>query len=94
MQVINNNELFTQVAAEESAIASGGKSDYQNNKYMPDPYYGNGWNYGNGWKTSAPETAATYLPLLKATGLIQVAEAFGIANSAMQLEVIKILAGL
>ncbi len=24
MQVINNNELFTQVAAEESSIASGG----------------------------------------------------------------------
>ena len=31
MQVINNNELFTQVAAEESSVVSGGDAELAQN---------------------------------------------------------------
>jgi hypothetical protein len=93
MQVINNNELFTQVAAEESSVVSGGDANpgggYSNyDSYMHQPYY------GNAWRTPAPETSATFLPLLKTTGFITLAEAFSIESSAMQLKVLELLAGV
>ncbi|MEB3150895.1 MAG: hypothetical protein VKL60_17990 [Sphaerospermopsis sp.] len=88
MQVINNNELFTQVAAEESSLTNGGGSEYTDyGKYM-QPY-----GYAKE-ATSASETPATFLPLLQANGLITLAEAFDIDKKVMRWDVLKILAGL
>ncbi len=88
MLVINNNELFTQVAAEESSIASGGcvgTTESSQSSSMPSkPGYDSGWKGHTPHKYKATSAVSPYENLLVASGIAILGEALGIEAAQMK----------